>query len=253
MRNMGIQVPVISPKDKEVRVDATKAAAMKEGWMRKTTGDARGEPIVLSEPIDFEKVGFSPQELDLSALRLIPESRVAAVTGIPAATLQLMVGLQNGTSYASSEQARQQGYEEVVIPIQQVWAEEINWQLKPEFKGLEDAEFWFDTSNVRVLEEDKDALVRRESEVFRSGASTIDQFYTAIGKKTLGAPLGDIRMVPGIASPMSSERLIEMATKPPEETPLTAPVDQEALAKLLDIERLFEGLERQMKGFEVRR
>jgi phage portal protein BeeE len=253
MNNMGIQVPVISPKDKEVRVDATKAAAMKEGWMRKTTGDRAGEPIVLSEPIDFEKVGFSPQELDLSALRLIPESRVAAVTGIPAATLQLMVGLQNGTSYASSEQARQQGYEEVVIPIQQVWAEEINWQLKPEFKGLEDAEFWFDTSNVRVLEEDKDALVKRESEVFRSGASTIDQFYTAIGKKTLGAPLGDIRMVPGIASPMSPERLIEMATKPPEETPLTAPVDQEALAKLLDIERLFEELERQMKGFEVRK
>jgi phage portal protein BeeE len=251
MRNMGIQVPVISPKDKEVRVDATKAAAMKEGWMRKTTGERAGEPIVLSEPIDFEKVGFSPQELDLSALRLIPESRVAAVTGIPAATLQLMVGLQNGTSYASSEQARQQGYEEVVIPIQQVWAEEINWQLKPEFKGLEDAEFWFDTSNVRVLEEDKDALVKREAEVFRAGGTTIDQFYTAIGKKTLGAPLGDIRMVPGIVSPMSPERLIEMATKPPEETPLTAPVDQEALAKLLDIERLFEGLERQMKGFEV--
>lgn len=256
MRNMGIQVPVISPKDKEVRVDATKAAAMKEGWMRKTTGDRAGEPIVLSEPIDFEKVGFSPQELDLSALRLIPESRVAAVTGIPAATLQLMVGLQNGTSYASSEQARQQGYEEVVIPIQQVWAEEINWQLKPEFNDTDDAEFWFDTSNVRVLEEDKDALVKRESEVFRSGASTIDQFYTAIGKKPLGPPLGDIRMVPGIASPMSPERLIEMATTPPNETPLTAPsmpVDQEALAKLLDIERLFEGLEAQMKGFEVQK
>jgi phage portal protein BeeE len=253
MNNMGIQVPVISPKDKEVRVDATKAAAMKEGWMRKTTGDRAGEPIVLSEPIDFEKVGFSPQELDLSALRLIPESRVAAVTGIPAATLQLMVGLQNGTSYASSEQARQQGYEEVVIPIQQVWAEEINWQLKPEFKGLEDAEFWFDTSNVRVLEEDKDALVKRESEVFRSGASTIDQFYTAIGKKTLGAPLGDIRMVPGIASPMSPERLIEMATKPPEETPLTAPVDQEALAKLMDLEQVLASVERQMKNFSLPR
>lgn len=251
MRNMGIQVPVISPKDKEVRVDATKAAKMKEGWMRKTTGDRAGEPIVLSEPIDFEKVGFSPQELDLSALRLIPESRVAAVTGIPAATLQLMVGLQNGTSYASSEQARQQGYEEVVIPIQQVWAEEINWQLKPEFKGLEDAEFWFDTSNVRVLEEDKDALVKRESEVFRSGASTIDQFYTAIGKKTLGAPLGDIRMVPGLSTPMSPERLIEMATKEPEPAP--PPIDPASLAKFADLERWFADLEMQMKGFEVRK
>jgi hypothetical protein len=251
MRNMGIQVPVISPKDKEVRVDATKAAAMKEGWMRKTTGDRAGEPIVLSEPIDFEKVGFSPQELDLSALRLIPESRVAAVLQIPAPTLGLLVGLQNGTSYASSEQARQQGYEEVIIPIQSVWEEEINWQLKPEFSDLtEDDQFWFDTTNVRVLEEDKDALVKRESEVFRSGASTIDQFYTAIGKKTLGAPLGDIRMVPGIASPMSPERLIEMATKPPEETPMTAPVDpiQEA-AKIADIDRQIAYLNEQAERF----
>jgi len=251
MRNMGIQVPVISPKDKEVRVDATKAAAMKEGWMRKTTGDRAGEPIVLSEPIDFEKVGFSPQELDLSALRLIPESRVAAVTGIPAATLQLMVGLQNGTSYASSEQARQQGYEEVVIPIQQVWAEEINWQLKPEFKGLEDAEFWFDTSNVRVLEEDKDALVKRTVQEFSAGLITYDQALSACGHKPIGPPLGDVRMVPGLNTPMTPKRLTETSSEPPKEPPSTPPVDQEALAKLLDIERLFEGLETQMKGFEV--
>jgi hypothetical protein len=162
-----------------------------------------------------------------------------------------MVGLQNGTSYASSEQARQQGYEEVVIPIQQVWAEEINWQLKPEFKGLEDAEFWFDTSNVRVLEEDKDALVKRESEVFRSGASTIDQFYTAIGKKPLGPPLGDIRMVPGLATPMSPERLIEMATKEPEPAPPSPPIDPASLAKFADLERWFADLEAQMKGFEL--
>jgi hypothetical protein len=252
MRNMGIQVPVISPKDKEVRVDATKAAAMKESWLRKTTGDRAGEPIVLSEPIDFEKVGFSPKELDLSMLRLIPESRVAAVLQIPATTLGLLVGLQNGTSYASSEQARQQGYEEVIIPLQTTWAEEINWQLKPEFDDLDDAEFWFDTSNVRVLEEDKDALVKRESEVFRSGGSTIDQYFTAIGKKPVGPPLGDIRMVPGLSTPMSPERLIAMATEV-QPKPEPQPIDPASLAKFADLERWFEGLEQQMKGFEVKK
>ena len=251
MKNMGIQVPVISPKDKDVRVDATKAAAMKEGWMAKTTGDRVGEPVILTEPIDFEKVGFSPTELDLSALRLIPESRVAAVTGIPAATLQLMVGLQNGTSYASSQQARQQGYEEVVIPIQQVWAEEINWQLLPEFDDVEGAEFWFDTSNVRVLEEDKDALLKRESDVFKSGATTIDQFFTAIGKKPLGSPLGDIRMVPGLANPMTPDQLIGKADGSLAPEPAPQPIDPASLAKFADIERWFADLEAQMKGFEV--
>lgn len=252
MRNMGIQVPVISPKDQSVRVDPTKAAQMKEGWLAKTTGDRAGEPVIMTEPIDVEKFGFNPQELDLSQLRLIPESRVAAVTGIPAATLQLLVGLQNGTSYASSEQARQQGYEEVIVPIQQVWAEEFNWQLLPEFKGSEGAEFIFDTSNVRVLEEDKTALVERESTVFKAGGTTFDQFLTAIGKKPVGLPLGDVRLVPGLSSPMSPERLIEMAAKPPEPkpaSPTSDQVNQASLAKLADIDAYLASLEAQMKEF----
>jgi phage portal protein BeeE len=251
MRNMGIQVPMLSPKE-NVTLDPEEAAHLKAQWLAKTTGDRVGEPVINTIPITAEKFGFSPSELDLSALRMIPESRVAAVTGIPAATLQLMVGLQNGTSYASSEQARQQGYEEVVIPIQQVWAEEINWQLLPEFDDAEGAEFWFDTSNVRVLEEDKDALVKREAEVFRAGGTTYDQFLTSIGKKPVGAPLGDVRLVPGLSSPMSPERLIEMATKPPETTPLNPTpeqVDQASLAKLADIDAYLASLERQMKEF----
>jgi len=248
MANMGIQVPIIRPKERDVGIDETNAAAMKETWMAKTTGARAGEPVIFTEPLDIEKFGFSPTELDMSSLRLIPESRVAAVTGIPAATLQLMVGLQNGTSYASSEQARQQGYEEVIIPIQQAWAEEFNWQLLPEFEGTEDSEFEFNTSGVRVLQEDQDTLVKRESEVFRSGGTTIDQYFTAIGKKPVGAPLGDIRMVPGIATPMSVERLIEVATTPPDVPPIVDPAVEEA-AKFADIDRWKEWMEGQMKDF----
>jgi phage portal protein BeeE len=254
MRNMGIQVPVFSPKE-QAPLSKEQLQQFKERWMQTTTGDRAGEPVFHTIPIDVEKFGFSPDELDLSRLRLIPESRVAAVTGIPAATLQLLVGLENGTSYASSEQARQQGYEEVVIPIQQVWAEEINWQLKPEFEATDDWEFWFDTTNVRVLEEDKDALVRREAEVFRVGGTTYDQFLTAIGKKPVGGELGEVRLIPGLSSPMSEERLVDMAAKPPETTPLNPTsdqVDQAALAKLADIDSYLASLERQMKEFVAR-
>ena len=250
MANMGIQVPVISPKDKEVKVNETKALAMKEGWMAKTTGERAGEPVILTEPIDIEKFGFNPSELDLSQLRLIPESRVCAVCQISPAALQVMVGIQNGTSYASSEQARQQGYEEVIIPIQTVWGEEFTHQLLPDFEGSENDEFVFDTANVRVLQEDQDAKVKRESEIFKSGGSTLDQYLTAVGKKPVGPPLGDVRMVPGLSTPMSPEKLLEMATKAPEPAPTgKPPVDPAALAKFADMERMFERLEDEMKGF----
>ena len=81
----------------------------------------------------------------------------------------------------------------------------------------------------------------------------MDQYLTAVGKKAVGPPLGDIRMVPGLASPMSPERLIEMAKEKPNETPLTAtnqpPIDPASLAKFADMEQMFERLETEMKGF----
>lgn len=251
MRNMGIQVPVISPKDESVTINATNAAAMKEGWIQKTTGERAGEPVILTEPVTVEKFGFHPSELDLARLRLHPESRVCAVCQISPAALQVMVGIQNGTSYASSEQARQQGYEEVIIPIQSVWAEEFTHQLLSEFDDSEGAEFVFDTTNVRVLQEDQDAKVERESTIFKAGGSTLDQYLTAVGKKPVGPPLGDVRLVPGLSSPMSPKRLLEMAQEKPNETPTanTLPIDPATLAKFVDMEQYIEGLERQMKEF----
>lgn len=247
MANMGIQVPVLSPKDKESgTLTETQAAHMKEQWMAKTTGGRAGEPVINTIPITAEKFGFNPSELDLSQLRLIPESRVCAVCQISPAALQVMVGIQNGTSYASSEQARQQGYEEVIIPIQSVWAEEFTHQLLSEFEGSEGAEFVFDTTNVRVLQEDQDAKVKRESEIFRTGGSTLDQYLTAVGKKPIGPPLGDVRLVPGLSTPMSPERLLGAAASKPEPKP-NVPIGPETLAKFADMEQMFDGLERQMR------
>ena len=251
MKNMGIQVPVLSPKENDVRMNETAAAALKEQWLAKTTGERAGEPVINTIPITAEKFGFNPNELDLSQLRLIPESRVCAVCQISPAALQVMVGIQNGTSYASSEQARQQGYEEVIIPIQTVWGEELTHQLLNEYEGSEGAEFGFDVSKVRVLQEDVDNLVKRESEIFKSGGSTLDQYLTAVGKKPVGAPLGDVRMVPGLSKPMSPEKLLELATKIQDVPPAgeQSPIDPASLAKWADIEQYIEGLEKQMREF----
>jgi phage portal protein BeeE len=246
MANMGIQVPVFSPKEKGVTVSPEHAAAMKEGWIGKTTGENAGEPVIWTEPMDMEMFGLSPTDLDLSNLRMIPESRVAAVTGIPAPTLQFMVGLQNGTSYASSEQARQQGYEEVIEPIQKVWAEHFTWQLLPDFKGSESSQFVFDTTDVRVLQEDKDALYRRESEALRAGGITLNQFLQNIGSKPIG-PQGDIYYIPGMCKPMTVERLTATA----DGSLASEPIDPNAqqVADAADIQKVLANLEREMEHY----
>lgn len=249
MRNMGLQVPIISPKDESVRVEEQAALQMKESWMQKTSGERAGEPVIMTQPITVEKFGFNPSELDLSQLRLIPESRVCAVCQISPAALQVMVGIQNGTSYASSEQARQQGYEEVIIPIQRHWEDEFTFQLLPEFEGTEDAEFIFDTADVRVLQEDRDAKYKRTSEAFRAGITTLNEARASIEKSNLG-PDGDIYMLPSLSTPITLERLAEDASTKPEPIPTgKPPIDQESLAKFADMEQMFERLESEMKGF----
>lgn len=250
MRNMGIQVPLLSPKER-TSIKPEDAAHLKAQWMQKTTGEHVGEPVINSIPLDVEKFGFSPQELDLTNLRLIPESRVSAVTGIPAATLQFLVGLQNGTSYASSEQSRQQGYEEVIIPLQNAWAEEFKWQLLSEFDDAADAEFIFDTTDVRVLQEDRDAKYKRTADAFRAGITTLNEARESLDKDGLGTD-GDFFLVPSLNTPMTLEALAD-AAQPSEDEPLDASVitdtEKMQLAQVADIDGWMNRLESEMREF----
>lgn len=250
LKNMGIVVPILSPKDSDVTIDKTRAAEIEETWVRKTTGDNTGKPIINTIPLDVNKFAFSPQELDLKELRKVPESRIAAVTGIPAAMLQFLVGLENGTSFAAYAQAREQGYESVIIPIQAAIAEHLTWQLLPEFDKTKGAKLEFDTSQVRVLQEDRDSLYRRAVDALRSGGISRNQFSASLGKPPVDAE--EIFYVPGMCTPRTQERIEEEAAAEKVAPPVPAeidPVDAASLAKLADMDRLFEGLERQMKGF----
>lgn len=248
LKNMGIVVPIMSPKDKEVSIDKTKANELKEQWIQGTTGDNIGKPIIQTIPVDVTKFAFSPQELDLKELRKVPESRIAAVTGIPAAMLQFLVGLENGTSFAAYAEARRQGYESVIIPIQSAIAEQLTWQLLPDFDRTPGAKFIFDTSNVRVLQEDRDALYRRATLALGSGGISRNQFAASLSKPPPDTE--EIFYVPAMVTPMTQER-IEATAQEAETPPTPTPIDPASLAKFAEMERMFEGLEQQMKGFEV--
>lgn len=254
LKNMGIVVPLFMPRDDSYSPTPEEAKQFKEKWKQETTGANAGNAMVMSIPLKPEKYTFSPDEMDLGTLRKIPESRIAAVTRYPAAYLQFLVGLENGTSYASYEQAREQAYEQVVIPIQQTIAINLTWQLLSEFDAPKGAQFFFDTSEVRVLQEDEDAKVKRETQVFAAGGSSLDQYLTALGKDPVGSPLGDIRMVPGLATPMSPERLLETASKSPETQPAPPiPINPATLSKFADVDEYLASLEKQMKEFMSRR
>lgn len=249
MRNMGMVPYLLAPKESGVSITETQANVIKDTWLSKTRGANIGLPVVNAIPLDVTKLGLNPDELDLSKLRMIPESRVAAVTGIPAAMLQFMVGLENGTSFAAYREARQQGYESVIIPVQAAIAEQLTWQLLPELDKTKGARYAFDTGQVRVLQEDRDALYKRATLALISGGISRNQFAASLSKPPPDKE--EIYYVPSTVTPMTQELIEQSASETPEPPP--APVtDPNALAKFADIEQWFEGLEKQMKEFSLK-
>ena len=236
LRQMGIVVPILSPKDPNATLDETQALAIKEKWMNQTTGDNTGSPLVNTIAIEAAKFAWSPDELDLKEMRMVPESRVAAVTRYPAAYLQFLVGLKNGTSYASYKEAREQAYESVIVPIQNGIARRISQQLIPEFEKTKGAQFYFNTDNVRVLQEDQDNLFKRGSMAYLSGWLMKSEVRRMAKLNT--TPEDEVYYVPPGGS----------TTQGDQELP-------KGLATFADIDRILYGeggLEDQMKEFTVR-
>ena len=81
LRNQGVPGVVISPAKTEVRVGTLAAQAIKNDFKNKTTGDARGEPIILTVPVDIEQFGFNPEQMNLSGVTNKAEERITAVFG----------------------------------------------------------------------------------------------------------------------------------------------------------------------------
>lgn len=134
LKNLGVPGVVISPdKESKGAMDEPAREAIKAKFKQSFGGDNRGDPIVLSKPTNIMQFGFSPAELDLGAIRDIPEERVTAVLGIPAAVVGFGTGLQTAKVGATMSELRDQAYENNIIPTQRLVADEMTLQLLPEF------------------------------------------------------------------------------------------------------------------------
>lgn len=170
LKNMGVPGIVISPKEGGQSGPSVEDVKDTKTYMKtQFSGDKRGEPLVLSGPTDVQAFGFSPEQMNLKDLRRVPEERVTAVLGIPAIVCGLGAGLDRST-FANFSEARKAAYESNTIPAQEVMAEDIRFQLLPDFE--EDPMAWkvaFDLSDVRILQEDENKKAERLDTGVRGG------------------------------------------------------------------------------------
>lgn len=182
LRNFGIPGLLISPAQDDVQMRRGTRRVIKEFFRQQFGGDKRGEPLVMDAKTSIEQFGFNPSELDLGRLREIPEERVTALLGVPAAVVGYGTGLQQTKVGATMKELREAGYEDCIIPMQNVMAEKLDVSLLIDFEGdIKNKHVEFDLSDVRVLQEDENKKAERITKLVEGRIIKLSE-----GRKQLG-------------------------------------------------------------------
>jgi len=213
LRNMGVPGLVVSPEGARAPT-AEDVLAVKSYIKAQFGGDQRGEPLVMSGPTKVAQFGFSPEQLVLRDLRMIPEERVTAVLGVPAVVAGLGAGLVRST-FTNMAEAREMAYESNIIPTQRCLAEDIRFQLLTDFMAEEEIWSWrfgFDLSKVRVLADDEDKHWRRLDVGVRGGWAEVAEARREVGLEVRDADrvflralnLAQVRSGDGTVQPLAA-------------------------------------------------
>lgn len=206
LRNGAIPGVVISPEG-ETSATEQDLEDVKTKFLQRFGGDQRGAPLVMRGATRVQVLSFNPKDMTVKDLRRIPEERVTAVLGIPAIVVGLGAGLDRST-FANYGQAREAAYESFIIPMQRLIAAELQNQLVPDFGDPATLKVRFDLSEVRVLQDDQNALHERARADLSVGGITLNQFLQAIGEDPLPGAEGDVRYIPNTVTVTPPDKLI---------------------------------------------
>lgn len=162
--------PYVLSLDKDLQLKQEDVDQISDRLDRRTSGKNIGKALVITGA-KVEKLGFSPEQMDLRVSRYLSEERFAAVTGIPSEVLQLGAGKEHSI-YNNVSEARRDAAQGYLIPLWWHIAEELTVQLLPDSDSDESHFVEHDTSEVQALQEDEDAKHKRIGMDYQNGIIT---------------------------------------------------------------------------------
>lgn len=184
---------IISPSGESIGEEESEylLRTLKEGY----GGIERGKALAITSPVKVDQYGLTPQMIDLSRLRQIPEERVTAALGIPAAVVGLGTGLEQTKVGATMQEMRRQAWEDCIIPLQDMIAEQMSSQLLPDFESdIQRVRIGFDRSAVLALQRDQHTEALRLDVLVRAGIMTRAEARLAQGLPVM--PTDDVYLMP---------------------------------------------------------
>jgi HK97 family phage portal protein len=198
LTNAGTPPYTLSPAPNADADYTTDAETLKSELRARTTGALRGEPLVLSAPVQVQNItGFKPSEMALEEMHDLPEERIASVLGIP--PLVLGFGFDDHATYSNYQTALQAAWQTYVIPTLKLFASEITAQLLPEFDYRAGEWCEFDTAEIWALQEDEKGIAEREVLKYNAGITTLNESREAMGLDPIET--GEMLKIPGLGAP----------------------------------------------------
>lgn len=160
-------------------LDEAVVKRLQKQWLKRYGGENTGTPAFLQAGMTIQKLGMNMQELDLSNLKNIPESRICAAFGVPATIAGLYVGLKR-SDYGDG-MARKSYTETTLVPLWRAFSSEATSALSDEFGG--GYALRFDLNQVKALAENVNEMWTRLLNAVDKGVIKRSDFKKAVGLK----------------------------------------------------------------------
>ena len=154
-------------------VTREQAVAVKERLQSQYNSDNGAGVVVMTSPVKIEKVSYTPQDMALDTLRMLPETRICAVMGLNPMVLGLSSGLAHST-YSNYQEAQQQAWEDGMLPLCGLIAEAFTFGLLPEFNDYSEGDYVeYDYSKVKALQDNRTDEAKRATELYKAGIASL--------------------------------------------------------------------------------
>jgi hypothetical protein len=227
LRNLGVIGVIISPKVVEggggAGASTEDVKEVRDYIDANMTGEQRGRTLALGSPTEAQLLQYNLQGLDVGPIRDIPEERVCAAIGIPAAVIGFGTGLQQTKVGATMAENVKLAWKGCLMPTQKIVGGELGRSLLPDFED-EDDDFrvGFDWSEVPALWEDDTARAERVTKLFTGGVIKRGEARREINLPTDAKD--DVYVLPAGVTPLDKDgKPIPTGANPASPPPTPAP------------------------------
>lgn len=205
--------------------NAKRLKAMSERVMG---GDNRFRVVVVETGLQVSQVGFSPEQMRLDRLPILPESTVCALVGVSPLVAGLRSAAEHAT-YANGDNARRLSWSRLQA-IQARMARAVTRSLLiPDFEPSGRYLCGWDYADVDALQEDAKAKSDRAALGFEKGLILRNEGREMLGLDPLPPEFGDVfadGSGPGAPEPIAPPPAVPPPTVPP--PPASLPADDPA-------------------------